>query len=278
MLIFKNIALYYNKEKPHNRAVAETVAKFLAGEGANALVYDDCGGITQENTDLVITVGGDGTVLNAGRNIVHKKIKLFGLNAGNLGFLTGADLSDYKEILNQVIRGRYSGQDISLLSVSIFKDGKYTVKEQAAFNDCVIKTGGARAFTLEMSLDGKQEHKYFGDGIIASTPTGSTAYSLAAGGPVIAPEVDVILLTPICPHSLTQRPLVLQGSAQILLTPRYKRDGDYATVNIDGQITYIVESGDSVLISTGRHKIKLLQAEGNDFLKTLNSKLKWGNR
>jgi len=278
MLVFKNIAVYYNKEKPQNRPPAQAAAEFLCAEGANAAVYDDCGTLTAENTDLLITVGGDGTVLMAGRAAAGKKIKLFGLNAGNLGFLTGADVSNYKEILSGVIRGKYSGRDVSLLSVSVFKGGKYIAQEAPALNDCVIKTGGARAFTLELALDGKTEHGFFGDGIIAATPTGSTAYSLAAGGPVAAPEVDVILLTPICPHSLTQRPLVLNANAQILLTPRFKREGDYATVNLDGQITYIIENGDSVLITTGKRKLKLLQAEGADFLKTLSAKLNWGNR
>ncbi|ACC97984.1 ATP-NAD kinase [Elusimicrobium minutum Pei191] len=279
MIIFKNIGLYYNKEKTHNRAVAEAVASFLQEQGAKTTIFDNSDFTHMlAEIELLITIGGDGTVLQAGRAALKKKVKLFGINAGNLGFLTSADLINYKEILSQIIRGKYSGHDLSLLTVSIFKNGKYITKEQPAFNDCVIKTGGARAFTIEMSSLGKETQKYFGDGIIASTPTGSTAYSLAAGGPVIAPEVDVILITPICPHTLTQRPLVMQGSSQLVFTPQFKRDGDYATVNIDGQITYIIETGDSVLISTSPTKLKLLQVENYDFLKTLNSKLKWGNR
>ncbi|WP_424244009.1 NAD+ kinase [Elusimicrobium posterum] len=279
MIIFKSIAIYYNKDKAHIKPSAEAVAAFLTEQGVKTKIYDNCEKKKVDpGTDLLISVGGDGTVLHAARGAAKQKLKIFGVNAGNLGFLTSADLTNYKEILSSVIRGKYSGQDLTLLTISIFKDCKYIVKEQTAFNDCVIKTSGARAFTLEMSCDGKDPQKYFGDGVIVATPTGSTAYSLAAGGPMVAPEVDVMLVTPICPHTLAQRPLVLPGRTQIIFTPKFNKDDDYAKVSIDGQISYRVRNGDSILISAAKHKIKLLQAEGYDFLKTLNTKFKWGNR
>ncbi|MGB2578867.1 NAD+ kinase [Elusimicrobium simillimum] len=279
MIIFKNIALYYNREKQHNLKVAKDVAAYLESQGVKTKIYEDIQSTKLDaGTQVIISIGGDGTVLHCARAVAHQKVKLFGINAGNLGFLTSADLKNYKEILYKIIRGKYTGHDLSLLAVSIFKDGKYILKEAPAFNDCVIKTGGARAFTLEMTSTGKHVQKYFGDGVIVATPTGSTAYSLAAGGPIVVPEVDVMLLTPVCPHTLTQRPVVVPGKYKMIFTPYFKREEDYATVNLDGQITYIIGSGDSVLITGGTHKIKLLQAENYDFFETLNYKFKWGNR
>jgi len=279
MITFKNIAVYFNKEKKHNKFVSKEIAAFISGLGFKTKIYDDF----EEkrlaaNTDLLVCVGGDGTALQAAREAAKRNIKIFAINAGHLGFLTGADLVNYKEILPQILAGKYIKQDLNMLSVNIFRDGKQPVIDQLAFNDCVLKTAGSRAFTLEMTMTGKSIQKYFGDGVIVATPTGSTAYSLAAGGPIVHPDIDIVLVTPICPHSLTQRPLVIPYKSHITFTPQFKRESDSAVVSLDGQASYKINSGDHVSISGGTHRVKLLQPEGYDFFQILNAKFKWGNK
>ena len=147
-----------------------------------------------------------------------------------------------------------------------------------AFNDCVIKTISPLAFNLKAYLNGKELKHFYGDGVIISTPAGSTAYSLASGGPIVAPDLDVLIITPICPHSLTDRPLVLKADGELIFEPIFKNHEDKAVVSFDGQHSYSLTPEDKIILKCYPHKAKLIGSDNFDFFGRLRQKLEWGTR
>jgi NAD+ kinase len=315
---FKNIAVFFNSRKPECARWAGEIARQLKQRKIKA-AFVACEGHGRWNgpADLVIALGGDGTVLHAARDLAGRGIPLLGVNSGTLGFLSGMEARDFSEKFSSVLSGKYIIQERLLLKAEIIREGKVISGPHTAFNDCVVKALEPRAFYVNARYGGKFLKTYFGDGLIVSTPGGSTAYSLAASGPIVYPDLDVFVFTPICPHTLTQRPLVLPANEEIVLSYRrthnphsassvensgpakdfqplpqcmkgkYWREisGNFiasrsaaAVVSLDGQLNMELAPGDEVRITKSPRKTKLLLPADYDYFDVLSRKLKWGER
>lgn len=226
--------------------------------------------------DLLVVLGGDGTLLAAGRLIRDFSIPILAVNLGQLGFLTEITVDELYEVLEEVAEGRHTAEQRILLEARIQRDGK-EVACYDAVNDIVLhKTSLARIVDFEISLDGSFASSIRADGLILSTPTGSTAYSLSAGGPVVLPNVDAIIITPIAPHMLTTRPLVLPSSSKIEAKFKYREEPIYLTA--DGQVGEELRPGDTITVAKSPRSMKLIRSPKRDFFEILRSKLGWGAR
>jgi len=238
-------------------------------------VYEDAP--LPAGTDLLISLGGDGTLLHAARRAAVQGVPVLAVNSGTLGFLAGVEGTNFEKELDKILSGKFYKTERTLLSVNIFNENALVAGNLTAVNECVLKPGGIRAFTVAIDYKHHKLNEYFGDGIIVATPTGSTAYSLAAGGPIVAPGTGTFVLTPICPHTLSQRPMVLpQG--RIVLTPRFKRAEDMAIVSLDGQNSFTLHTGSRVEIEPSKHKAVFIFPEKYDYFENLYRKFKWGKR
>lgn len=280
LLKLKNMlaAIYINREKPASQKTYGTLTKYLkkAGHSFYAINYKQDDWQLQDNTDIILCVGGDGTILRAARGAAQAGIEILGINCGNLGFLSSVDGQGKLSALDDILKGKCIKQKCMLLCIEVKRSGK-TVFKSSALNDCVIKTAESRAAYLNASFDGEALKDYFGDGLIIATPTGSTAYGLAAGGPISYPALDIILLTPICPHTLNQRPLVLPANKMLEIQTSSKRNAKF-TLSADGQINFPLEQGDIVRITKNKKSAQIIMPSDYNFFKVLTSKLKWGSR
>jgi NAD+ kinase len=231
--------------------------------------------IGAKRPDFVLVLGGDGTLLSAARAVAHQGVPILAVNLGSMGFLTEVPLSEMYSTLEAVDAGTCPSEERAVLDCSLVR-GDETPMHHFALNDAVVnKSAIARLVDFDLLIDGTFVFNCKADGVIVSTPTGSTAYSLAAGGPVLMPSVTSFVVTPVCPHSLTHRPLVVTDRAQIEL--RVKTDGEEAFLSIDGQVGVPVRHGDRVLCHRASHTVKLLRMK-KTFFDVLRTKLKWGQR
>ena len=242
--------------------------------------YCDCeaGALDREDVpdgcDLVIVMGGDGTLLSAARAIRGREIPLFAVNLGGLGFLTAITKEELIPELARALRGEHAVAKRKLLQVDVVRGGR-KVACYEALNDVVItKSAIARMIDIEALVDGMFVCAYKADGLIISTPTGSTAYSLSAGGPIIYPSVEAFCITPICPHTLTNRPLVV--SSESVISVICKSESSFLT--IDGQVGEPVDAGDRVECRVSEHSLHLVRPPNQMFFDVLRQKLKWGER
>jgi len=225
--------------------------------------------------DLVVVLGGDGTLLSAARATAAVDVPLLGVNLGSLGFLTDVPLQSLYPMLEAIAQGRAAVEHRSLMECQLLRGdtvrGNYLV-----FNDAVVnKTALARLNTYDLHIDKAFVSSYRADGMIVATPTGSTAYSLSAGGPVLMPTVKALLITPVAPHSLTHRPLVVPDSVEIEILLRSEEEVAY--LSLDGQPGLDLRDGDRVRCRRSEHQVSLFRT-GTDFFHVLRTKLKWGER
>jgi len=221
--------------------------------------------------DALVTVGGDGTLIATVRRSFDYDIPVFGIYAGNLGFLADVGMDELDDFVAKLSKNEYRMDERSILEASIIKNGEKITMH--AFNDIVLtRPSISNMIHIETLVDGKSFNTYYGDGVIVSTPTGSTAYNLSAGGPVLFPLTHVFSLTPICPHSLTQRPVVLPGEFSIeMKTPK-----NPALIIIDGQDMHELDVGESVHIRLATKTVKLIHREEFNYFDVLKEKLGWG--
>lgn len=225
--------------------------------------------------DLVVVLGGDGTLLSAVRATASTDAPLLGVNLGSLGFLTDVPLPSLFSMLDSIAAGSASMEHRTLMRCELLRHGSL-LGSYVAFNDVVVnKTPMARLNTYELSVDEAFVANFRADGMIVATPTGSTAYSLSAGGPVMMPTVSAFVITPVAPHSLTHRPLVVPDSSVIEILLR--SDNEVAYLSLDGQPGVNLQDGDRVRCCRSEHKIILFRTNA-DFFNVLRSKLKWGER
>ena len=226
--------------------------------------------------DLMIVLGGDGTLLSAVRAMGARQIPILGVNLGSLGFLTDVALPQLYPALESILAGRYTIQSRMMLDAVLSRNGR-ELTHQTVLNDVVITKGAiARIIEVSVQIDDQSVALVRADGIIVSTPTGSTAYSLAAGGPILYPDLGSMLLTPICPHTLTYRPVVISNRSTVELTLRGESDEVYAT--FDGQAAEPMEIGDTVRVRKSRNSVKLVSLPDQDYFQVLRSKLRWAER
>jgi len=221
--------------------------------------------------DVFVVLGGDGTFISTVRKSFDFDIPILGIHAGNLGFLADLSLDELDSFVDKVTKGEYRVDERAVLEAKVIKDSKEV--KMYAFNDVVLtRTGLSNMIHVETLVDSKAFNTYYGDGVIVSTPTGSTAYNLSAGGPVLFPMTNVFALTPICPHSLTQRPVVLPGKFPIEM----KTSEERAVIIIDGQDVHELGLGESVHIKLATRTVKLIHKEEYNYFDVLKEKLGWG--
>ena len=228
------------------------------------------------NPALVIVLGGDGTLLSAARIFARLGTPILSVNLGSLGFLTEVRLSDLYTTLEAWCTQCFVLDERAMLHTVLWRDGAL-VTEHDALNDIVVSKGAiARMGQFTVKVDGRLAASYRADGVILSTPTGSTAYSLSANGPILDPNVDALIITPVCPHLLTMRPLVVRGDARLSLSIRGTTDQNFLTV--DGQEAIPMVAADELLCCKSEHKVKLVRVGNGSFFDVLRTKLKWGER
>jgi NAD+ kinase len=228
-----------------------------------------------DRADALVVLGGDGTLLAASR-LLERTIPVLGVNFGSLGFLTEITLADLYPTLHGVLEGRFEHEERRLMRAGIHRRDQANVTTDV-LNDVVItKAGPSRIIDVDVSVDGLFVSSFRADGMIVSSPTGSTAYNLAAGGPILHPTLPALVVTPICPHMLSNRPLVVSDESHVQVKLRAARDVDvYAA--LDGQETFAFEDGDWVDVTVSPRRLRLVRAPGRDYYQVLRSKLKWGD-
>jgi len=227
------------------------------------------------DVDLLIVLGGDGTLLSAARAVAGHDVPIFAVNLGHLGFLTSIRVEELYPELERAIRGEHRIGLRRMIACELQRDGK-TIASYSALNDVVIaKSELARMIDLDTHVDNHFVAAYKADGLIIATPTGSTAYSLSAGGPVVFPSVNAFCITPICPHMLTNRPVIVPDSSVIQIL-NHGEDGTYLT--IDGQVGEPLSKGDRIVCRSSPKTIQLIRPPKMLFFDVLREKLKWGER
>jgi NAD+ kinase len=242
-------------------------------ESSSALMIDEKYGTSFDDlcqkSDFLVTIGGDGTLISAVRRSYEHDITILGINLGTLGFLTTILPNELDDFLQNFQQNQYTIDQRMMIKVTI------GTKELVSFNDIVIRNSSvSNMINLDAYIDGEKFNSYYGDGLVVSTPTGSTAYNLSAGGPVVYPLSNTFIVTPICTHSLTQRPLVLPASFQLEISSSNKEG---ALVIVDGQDAYKITQNTKITIQIAQNKAKLIRAKNRNYFQVLNEKLNWGN-
>ncbi len=275
-------------DRPDARAVVRELTAWLTARGREVIVDRETGALLAEGArvveraalpgqvDLVVVLGGDGTLLSVARVVKGRDVPILGVNLGGLGFLTATTLEALYPTLEAVLRGEYAAEERMVLGVTLTRTGA-PVADYRALNDVVIAKGAlGRLIDLEVSVDGQMVTAYRADGLIIATPTGSTAYNLSAAGPILFPTMDAVVLTPICSHALTNRPIVLPATARlevILLT-----DTPDVALSLDGQPGLAVTPKDVVQVRRADSRIRLIRDPQKTYFQVLRTKLKWGER
>lgn len=277
------IGLVANLEKPRALLLAKKLLRRL--KGRTVLLEEELGfqlGIKRNvfplsglarKVDVIIVLGGDGTVLRVVRHIHPAEVKILPINLGRLGFLTSLSPQNLDVSLRQILRGKSTVSRRTTLEVEIRRSGGRRIKH-IALNDVVVsRKAFSRAAEMDLRVNGEFLNSYYGDGMIFSSPTGSTAYSLSAGGPIIAPDSDVFAITPICPHTLSNRSVVVDDGSVAELRPTTEPEG--LVVTIDGQVLVELQRRDVIFVKRGRYQVKLVTLPGHSYFDILRRKLKW---
>jgi NAD+ kinase len=256
-----------------NVLLDEATAKLVDKPALDSLPIADIG----KQIDLAIVVGGDGTLLNVARNLADWQVPLIGVNLGRLGFLTDIPAENMLSDIGRMLDGDYETEQRFLLSATIQRQGEI-VHSSNAFNDVVVnKRELARLIEFETYLDGEFINGMAADGIIIATPTGSTAYAMSAGGPLLHPTLSAIVLVPICPHTLSDRPIVVSSDSVVEIVMTRKKD-QRAHVTLDGQLNYPLQDEDRISVCRAQHSICLWHPSGRNHYDVLRAKLHWGGK
>ncbi len=248
----------------------ERIGDLMTGHSLPVKVRDDLGDIC----DLVVVVGGDGSMLGAARSLACHDVPVIGINRGRLGFLTDISPDELEEHLDEMLQGHYHEEGRFLLTSQLYRDGQ-KVGEGIAMNDIVLHPGlSTRIIEFELYIDGQFVYQQRADGLIIATPTGSTAYALSGGGPIVHPGMDAIVLVPMYPHMLTNRPLVVGGDSELKLIIREENTVS-PQVTCDGQIDMTSIPGDEIIIRKKPGRLKLLHPLNHSFYEACRSKLRW---
>jgi NAD+ kinase len=267
----RRIGLIGNPEKPASAKIIRQAARLIQRAGRKAFVDGDAATLARE-VDLLLVFGGDGTMLGVARDIAGSPTPILGVNIGGLGFLTGVPSAELARALKCVWNGEFRFESRALIEASGVGNGKKI--SATALNDIVVSRGAvSRLIALDVGVDGERITRYRCDGLIVSSPTGSTAYSLAAGGAVVLPTAEVFVMTPICPHALSNRSIILPLSAKISV----KAASPLPTtiLSADGQIVGELDAGDEVIIRRSRRAVRLMHLADSSFFEALRHKLQW---
>lgn len=288
MAEIRKIGIVTKTTSPHADQVMGELVPWLVEKGVMVRVQEEYQSLENpavtvvdrdlvpDDVDMVMVLGGDGTLLSVARLLEKSEIPILGINLGSLGFLTELGLEELYTSLEKVLKGQYEIEKRVRLEAHLDRGGEIIGRYQV-LNDVVINKGAlARIIDLEAHVDSREVTIYKADGLIVSTPTGSTAYSLAAGGPIIEPTLNVIVVAPICPHTLTNRPLVVPGGSEVQL--HLLSDSGKVYLTLDGQEGMELKQGDRVRIKESDKKVNLMRTGGKNFYDVLSAKLHWGHR
>ncbi len=264
-----------NMKRPKSAAVSSRLIKWFKKRKVNVIVNEKDPKILK-SCNLFIGLGGDGTILKVARMAAPLSKPVLGVNLGGLGFLAETDPHQMYKTIDEILSNKYKTQNRILLEARVSRNNK-VIGAFIALNDVVIKNGAtARVINLDMEVDKQYVATYLGDGLIISTPTGSTAYSLAASGPIIYPDLPVVVISAICPHTLTLRPLIISDKSRVKI--KVKSNHNEVILTLDGQNNLPLKIDDTVEIKKAPYKLKLITAPGKNYYEVLQTKLKWGKR
>jgi NAD+ kinase len=267
----KRIGLIGNSEKVSCAEIIRKAARLIQRAGRKAFVGGDAASLARE-VDLLLVFGGDGTMLHVARQIAGSATPVLGVNIGGLGFLTGVPSNELSRALKCVWNGEFKYESRALIEANGTVQGQKI--HETALNDIVISRGAvSRLIALDVSVDGEAITRYRCDGLIVSSPTGSTAYSLAAGGAIVLPTAEVFALTPICPHALSNRSIILPLASTICVKAINPLPA--TILSMDGQFVAELDTGDEVTIRRSRRAIRLMYLADNSFLEAMRRKLHW---
>ena len=229
-----------------------------------------------DHVEMIIVLGGDGTLLSVARQVWNKNIPILGVNLGGLGFLTEITLDELYPVLERIVQDDFATNEREVLNAGVVRSGK-RIAEFIVLNDAVINKGAlARIIDLETTINGEYLSTFRSDGLIISTPTGSTAYNLSAGGPIVYPSLHTIIITPICPHTLTIRPIIIPDDVKIRAL--LKSRDEEVTLTLDGQQGFTLKFEDVVEVGKAEGRILLIKSPYRQYFELLREKLKWGER
>jgi NAD+ kinase len=277
------VGILARTDKPQSATLVRSLAEALAGRGVEVLLENNTAALTgspgvddrqlASSCDLLLVLGGDGTILRALHRMRGVAPPIFGINVGSLGFLTGVSGEDWSRAVDSIAAGDFKLSSRTLLRVELERDGRI-VETFTGLNDAVVSRGHhSQLIKVEVRIDGEELSVYHADGLIVATPTGSTAYSMSAGGPLLLPDSACLVITPICPHVLTNRSTVVADTAQLEL--RLVSPGPGVTVNVDGQEIREFGPADVLRVSRAEEKLRLATLPGRTFSGVLREKLKW---
>ncbi len=284
----KNIGLFCKQHSSANQKVVNTLVQWLRDRGCNLFMDTDTAELIGETvaypqeeiptrSDLIIVLGGDGTLLNVARITHPHGVPILGVNLGSLGFLTETTQDDLYPTLQSVLNGECEIEHRMLLNASLWRN-EIKLCDFNVLNDIVINKGAlAQIVNLTVLVNDQPMTSYRADGLIIATPTGSTAYSLSAGGPIIHPSMHALVLCPICPFALTNRPIVVPDTSKIKVKLSKRHEDEDVRITLDGKLGYAMESGDILEVEKALVSVKLVQAPGKNYYQTLRKKLHWGS-
>ncbi len=285
--MLKKVGIYAKTNHPDAEQIAVEICNRFKTEQIEVLLEDSlaeqigqvngyAGEEIPAQVDLIIVLGGDGTLISVARLIGDRNVPIVGVNLGRLGFLTEVTRDELPEMLERLIDGNYQVSERMMLDATIYRNDR-VVGQFTVLNDIVINKGAlARIIDMETSVDGRHLTSYKADGLIVSTPTGSTGYNLAAGGPIIYPDINSLLITPICPHMLTNRPIMVWSRSVIEIKVNFEDDVVFFTG--DGQVGRKLLPGDRVEVRRSESRTRLVSSPSKDYFEILRTKLNWGQR
>ena len=284
----KRVGIVAKTDRPEAKAVVPELTEWLTNRGLQvvleketAALYPRTSSVARKadlpaQADLLIVLGGDGTLLSVARLVGDLSVPILGVNLGGLGFLTATTLDELFPALETLLTGQMMVEERMMLRAQVLRRGE-RLSEYAALNDVVITNSTmSRIINLAVEVEGQAATDYRADGLIISTPTGSTAYGLSAGGPIVYPTMQAVVLTPICSHTLTNRPIVLPADLGIQVT--LLTENQDVMLTLDGQVGYALKARDTVEIRQAAPRIRLVRFPQKHFFSVLRTKLKWGER
>jgi len=282
----KKIGIICKRDRKEVQGILQELLPLLRKKGCEAFVDVETAealntkgfsrGEIASLADVVLVLGGDGTMLSVSRLVAQKGIPILGINLGSLGFITEVNSDEIFSAVDKMLNDGCAAEERMMLTAAIHRNGK-KIGDYTVLNDIVINKGAlARIIDLETNINDRYVTTYKADGLIISTPTGSTAYSLSAGGPILYPTLDSIVVTPICPHTLTNRPIVVPADSKIEII--IKSLSEDVVLTLDGQVGFSLRMDDVVEINKSPFKTKLLVPVERDYFQVLRTKLKWGER
>jgi len=282
----KKVGIVANVEKENIAEFARALKTWLEGQKIKVVLEANIAAAIGKNggfkvadladhVDLIAVLGGDGTLLRTARYVADRNVPIVGINMGTFGYLTEVNLNETYAALELILKGDFLTEKRMMLDVKVHRGNK-VIGSGIVLNDVVINRGNlSRIVELEISVDNQYLTTYKSDGLIVSTPTGSTAYSLSAGGPIVFPGKDLIIINPICPHTLSNRPIIFPENADLQITLWSKESG--ATVTLDGQESYRINAGDNMTIRKSKYVTRLVLSPHRGYAEILRSKLGWGS-